>query len=109
MKTFELDKTIPYFRKISVSHAEKTKLSDMEVGDVLVNEDGDEICVLEVGEISFLRSDYNDFLMAARWYTFTETEKGGWKLKDQVEDKVEEMTLKDVCKELGKTIKIIKE
>lgn len=57
------------------------ELEHMVVGDILVDESGDEIKVLEVLENSFLRSYWDDFNTASQWYTFTQAKKYGWKIK----------------------------
>jgi hypothetical protein len=83
-------------------------LRDMEVGDILVNERGSETKVLEVLINSFLMSCLSGFKNSWDWFTFEEAEEEGWKLKTQEEPEVEEMTVADVCKELGREVKIIK-
>lgn len=75
-----------------------TGLEAMEVGDIIVDEDGDEAKVLEVGETSFLKSYWDDYERTTIWYSFEEAEEKGWKLKGE-EDKtgLTELTLKEVA------------
>jgi len=84
------------------------EVNKYKVGDILVDDENDECKVLEVGETSFLLSYDSDFNKASNWFTFQEIENKGYKLKDQEEVKPEEMTLSEVCKELGRTVKIVK-
>jgi hypothetical protein len=85
---------------------EKT-LDNVEVGDMLVNKSREEHKVLGVcGEIVFLsrRQDFNDTLgCRTRHYL----KVNGWKTK-QEETPTEELTMEELCKELGRTIKIKK-
>jgi len=85
------------------------EISKYKVGDILVSKTDNACKILEVGETSFLLSDWNDFDSANKWYIFQEIEDCGYKLKDQEEVKPEEMTVEQVCNELGREIKIIKE
>ena len=82
------------------------EISKYKVGDILVNDDDDECMVLEVGERSFLLSEDNLFAYADKWYLFKEMEDVGYKIKGQ-EEEPESMTVRQVCDELGREIKII--
>ena len=53
-------------------------------------------------------SEYDDFETLIVFIPFEELEKDGYKLKDEPEEKIEELTVEQVCKELGRDIKIIK-
>lgn len=73
-------------------------LDDLEVGDILVDDDGDETKVLGVlGEVIF-RSRINEFGVFGIGYTVTELKDEGFKLKqeEQPEDTTE-LTLKEVA------------
>ena len=74
-------------------------------GDVATNYNGEQRIV---GETSFLASDSYGKLLAGVWRTYDEAIKLNWKLKDQ-EEAPQEMTLEEICKELGIEIKITKE
>lgn len=80
-------------------------LREMKVGDILVNEDGDTVKILEVMSNSFLRSSIFDHSMAYTWYTFEEAEKYG--LKIQQEEPVKEMTHSEVEEALGYKVKVV--
>ena len=66
------------------SHLEpcERKLKNAVVGDVVVSGHGSEAFVLEVGENSFLISNFNNFDIADDWFTFKEAENDGLKLKE---------------------------
>ena len=82
-------------------------IRDVEIGDILVR-DGEEQMVLDVREKIVGLSEYYDFNSFCNFYTFEELEKYGYELKDEPEEEVEELTVEQVCKELGRDIKIIK-
>ena len=76
-------------------------LETMIIGDIVVNDIGNEAKVLEVGVNSFLRSYWDGFNKAAdSWHTFAEAKKLGWKVKGQVEEKPE-FTFAEICERLG--------
>jgi len=60
-------------------------MENLKVGDIIVNEDGDEAKVFEVLTSTFLMSWWGDFEEAGNWHTFTEAEKAGWKIKGSEE------------------------
>ena len=82
-------------------------IRDVEIGDILIR-DGEEQMVLDVREKIIGLSEYYDFNSFCNFYTFEELERYGYKLKDEPEEEVEELTVEQVCKELGRDIKIIK-
>ena len=83
------------------------EVNKYKVGDILVNDRGGNECmVLGVGERSFLLSADNLFTYTDKWYLFKEMEDVGYKIKGQ-EAEPEEMTVRQVCDELGREIKII--
>jgi len=91
--------TYPYFKRISdgerhfmywssLAYADKT-LRDMEVGDIVIDEDGDEREVLAVcGKLFAYSFDKGSkfFNELADWIEFYRAEDLGWKLKDQAEE-----------------------
>jgi len=85
-------------------------LRDVEVGDIIVNKYNNENkrMVLDVREKIIGLSGYDNFEVFNYFYTFEELEKYGYELKDEPEEKIEELTVEQVCKELGRDIKIIK-
>lgn len=88
--------------------AERT-LRDMVVGDVIVDKEGYIVKVLAICGEAFLRSFWDDFNRAScSWYTFTEAENAGWKLKEEPQ-KVREITMKEVCEKFGEEVKIKEE
>lgn len=81
---------------------EKKTLSDVEVGDVLIDGIGDERVALEVLTNSFLPSHTNNKTKTGAWYTFIEAEEKGWTLKDQEEeDDTVEVTIEEIAKLKG--------
>ena len=80
-------------------------IRDVEIGDILIR-DGDEQMVLDVREKIVALSEDDDFEIFGYFCTFEELEED-YKLKDEPEE-VEELTVEQVCKELGRDIKIIK-
>ncbi len=85
-------------------------IRDVEVGDIIVNKYNDENkrMVLDVREKIIGLSGQDNFEVFNFFYTFEELEKYGYELKDEPEEEVEELTVEQVCKELGRDIKIIK-
>lgn len=79
----------------------------LEVGDVVVDEYEDERPVLEVLDNVFLVSFSDDKGAGGFFYTPQSAIDKGWTIK-VAEEEVEELTMQEVCKELGRTIKIKK-
>ncbi len=82
-------------------------ISTYEVGDIIVNEDGDTRKVLGIcGEVVIIsnRSNYN---IAADLYTVHEIKDTGYKFKDQ-EQEIIELTLEDIAKLKGVDVSKIK-
>lgn len=68
-------------------------LRDMVVGDIIVDEDGDEAMVLEVLKNSFSKSLWDcRFNKVDDWFTFEQAEEYGWELKDEDPEEDEETT-----------------
>ena len=112
--------TLPFFTRISdgkksafhlyhLAYAEKTTLKDIEIGDIIVHENGSEAMVLDVREKVFCRSMWGDFKEVYCWLTYEEAEELGYKLKGQVEE--EELTgeITITSDMVGKKVKVVKE
>lgn len=84
-------------------------LHNLEVGDVIVDEEGDEKMVLGVCEKAYLMSVWNNFDSYGQGHTAEELEKNNYKVKGQEETETEEMTMAELCKELGREVKIKKD
>jgi len=56
-------------------------MKNVKVGDIIVEEDGEEAKVIDVLPNSFSKSWWGDFQEGIIWYTFTEAEANGWKIK----------------------------
>ena len=99
-------KLLSDFTRINVTNLKpfKKTLRDVEIGDILIR-DGEEQMVLDVREKIIGLSEYDDFEIFDCFYTFEELEED-YELKDEPEE-VEELTVEQVCKELGRDIKII--
>jgi len=94
------DDDMPFFRRLSdgcvfctrlanLSYAERT-LRDMQVGDIVVDIEGNEAMVLSVSGKVFLFSMVNDFVKADKWVTFEQAERSEIKLKESTNTKAEE-------------------
>lgn len=80
---------------------------DLQVGDEIMTDSDKAKILVVLGEV-FLRSAKGDYDTAHIWMTKKEAQKYGWTLvTPPTEPEVEEMTLEDVNKLLGKKIKII--
>jgi hypothetical protein len=81
---------------------------DLEGGDIIVS-DGTEAMILAHSGLLFARSKRGDF---KRYWSFCTKEQlieDGWSIKqDPIEEEVEELTMEQVCKELGREVKIKK-
>lgn len=82
----------------------------LKLGDVLIDEDGLEVSILGIlGKIIFL-SEFNDRESTGNFYTIQECQKDGWKIvqPEPTKPTIEELTMDQVCKELGREVKIKK-
>ena len=97
---------------------QKKTLENLEVGDLIVSKDYKYQRILakgqENGELTaYLTSsrgedkNSDDLKKAGAWYTAFELRKDGYKPATE-DGEVEELTVAQVCKELGRDIKIIK-
>lgn len=84
-----------------VKPLEKTSLRDMEVGDIIVDEYDNHCKVLAVVGETFGLSYSGEYDEFCCWYTFTEAEKLGWKLQNQVDNDIKEVTLEEVAKAMN--------
>ncbi len=86
-------------------------LNNLEVGDFVVNEYGEKRKILaslgEEGEERVYILSAVELKVAGSWYTAFELKKYGYQLSGEVEE-AEELTMEEVCAELGRTIKIKK-
>lgn len=81
-------------------------IDDIDKGDTLVDEFGDEIKVLgKCGLVYFLSED-NDFDSYDCGCTLDQIKNWGYKLKE--DEEVLELTVKDVEEKFGKKVKIVK-
>lgn len=90
-------------------------IDDLQVGDLLIDERDEVKRVLAKLDGVVLLSTYvyeedlnnDDIKKADDWYTDFELEETGW--KKYTPGEIEEVTMDEVCKKFGKTVKIIKE
>ena len=83
----------------------------LEVNDIIVDNDGDEckiLAVLNEENQVYALSVYNNFSEFKDIQTLTELIYNGYKLKSQVDSDAVEMTVEEISKQLGKTVKIVK-
>ena len=89
---------------------EKWQLIDdhpFKVGDEIVDAAGSEATIKETLSNSLAIQWNTGNLKYLTWFSLDYAKENGWKLKDSPEE-VEELTLADVCKELGRDVKIKK-
>lgn len=88
---------------------ELTGLEAMKVGDVIVDEDGEEAEVIAItnNHAAFLRSYWDNFDKATYWYKFAEAKEKGWKLKPQSEE-LTEITLEEIAQLKGVPVEQIR-
>lgn len=92
------------YRESDLEPAPKT-WQTLEVGDVIVSSDDKESKILAVLGDVFLISHTRDFSEIWGWLTTSEAQKLGWKIKGVEE--VVEMTVEQISKAIGKTIKVV--
>ena len=80
---------------------------NIEAGDILLDNDGDETMVLATLPGVVMLSDFNSFDSINEWMLIKELKQRGWTVK-QHEEPIQEMTVADVEKLVGKKVKIIK-
>jgi len=83
-------------------------IRDVEIGDIIIDSEGDERMLLDVRERIVGLAFSHDFENFSGFSTFEELEEDGYKLKDEPEEEVEELTMEELCKELGREVKIKK-
>jgi len=72
-------------------------MKNVKVGDIIVNEDGEEAKVLQVLSHILFVSDWDNFEESASWYTFKEAETDGWKIKGS-EETVKNISIEELEK-----------
>ena len=84
-------------------------IRDVEIGDIIVDKyyNENKRMVLDVREKIVGLSRDDNFEVFNSFFTFEELEES-YKLKDEPEEEIEELTVEQICKELGRDIKIIK-
>ncbi|MDI9960697.1 MULTISPECIES: hypothetical protein [unclassified Rhodococcus (in: high G+C Gram-positive bacteria)] len=76
-------------------------LDNLEVGDIIVDTDGDEAKVLAVLGDVFLRSGWSDFDGTADWLTVSEAKSAGWTVKqDTPTEEITELSIAELEKKL---------
>lgn len=79
---WDLEPYLEPSQETAQSQTTKIKLQDMKVGDILINENGQEIKVLAVSGLIFMPSlSKNHSQTSTCWYSFEEAENDGWKFK----------------------------
>lgn len=86
---------------------EARTLRDAVPGDIIVNKNDDERKVFFANEYIVFYSWFNKFTQDGGCSTWEQLEEYGYKLKGQ-EEEVDELTMDELCKELGRTVKIKK-
>jgi len=92
----------------------KEKAEHLEVGDIIIDEDDDtETMILSISGKVIVRSCWDDFDDVSEHLTFNEINEylsdGDWEIKqEEIVEEVEELTMEEVCKEMGREIKIKK-
>jgi len=76
--------------------------------DILVNKDGDRRMVLGILNDLVFTSMYGNFQIFWGGFTKKELKDSGYTIENLTEDVVEELTMEQLCKELGRTVKIKK-
>lgn len=84
----------------------KTSIDQVEVGDTVTDGLG-KMKVLEVFTNTFIVSTIYNYTDTGKFLSFKEAENDGWKIVQPVEE-IEELTMEEVCAQLGKTVKIKK-
>jgi len=84
-------------------------ISTYEVGDIIVNEDGDTRKVLGICGETVIISNRSNYNIAADLYTVHEIKDTGYKFKEQEqEEEIIELTLEDIAKLKGVDVSKIK-
>jgi len=85
-------------------------LRAMKVGDIIIDEEGDEATVLAVLGRAFLKSFWGDHNSAGSWWTFKRAERLGWKLKGQEDsdDDITELSMDEIADKFDVDVKKLK-
>ena len=104
-------KDVPNTEPVFPINKNRTIEDGLEVNDIIVDNDGDEckiLAVLNEENQVYALSVYNNFSEFKDIQTLTELIYNGYKLKSQVDSDTVEMTVEEISKQLGKTVKIVK-
>ena len=106
--SWQLNKDFTDYNVTNLKPLNKT-IRYVEIGDIVVDKyyNENKRMVLDVREKIVGLSRDDNFEVFNSFFTFEELEES-YKLKDEPEEKIEELTVEQVCKELGRDIKIIK-
>lgn len=100
-----------YFSEDDLALASRLEITwdNFEAGDVLINSTRDKTKVLaRLGDV-FLQSVWGNFDRASNWMTIAEAKKYQLTLEQPAKkEDVEELTVEEISKRLGKTIKVVK-
>ncbi|KAB2587260.1 hypothetical protein BS297_00850 [Rhodococcus erythropolis] len=92
-----------YSEHLELVRSVKT-FDNLEVGDIIVDTDGDEAKVLAVLGDVFLKSGWNDFDETASWLTVSEAKSAGWTVKqDTPTEEITELSIAELEKKLDLT------
>ena len=80
----------------------------LEPGVMIEDEYDDVRRVIDVLPNSFLASDEMNLDITDDWYTIALAKENGWKIIQPAEEDIEELTVEEISKRLGKTIKVVK-
>lgn len=85
-------------------------LDTLEAGDIVIDDEDEEYLVIAaIGYIVALSKELDLSLSTlGQWISIQRMAKEGWKVKGE-EEEVEELTMDEVCKRIGKKVKIVKD
>lgn len=104
-------KDVPNAEPVFPVNKNRTIEDGLKVNDIIVDNHNYEkkvLAVLNEENKVYLLSALDDFNEAGDSYTLREIINGGYKLKSQVDSNSVEMTVEEISKQLGKTVKIVK-
>lgn len=84
----------------------KKDLDNLEVGDILIDNEGNERMVLGISDLVFHMSSEDDLDVAYGNFTLAEFKRDGWRLKE--EEKKVELTLDEVAEKFGVDVNLLK-
>ena len=107
----EIGIDVPNAKPIFPVNKNRTIEDGLEVNDIIIDSDGFErkiLAVLNEKYQVYALSQYNEFTKSSSISTLSELINSDYKLKSQVDSNTVEMTVEEISKQLGKTVKIIK-